>query len=237
MVVSPRRTLIALAACAGAALAIPATASAEVVEIGSTQAAAPSCPSRPCLAVSRTTGYQAGVAGKGGLWNVPADGRIVAWTIRLGKPGPKQTAFFDDRLGGPASAQITVLKTGKKRRHTTVGQGEVERLEPFFGTTAQFPLERSIAVRKGWLVALTVPTWAPALAVGLDDHTTWRASRDRGHCEDTQLQTAQLRLNQLTQYACLYRTAQLTFSATLVTNPAPAPKPNPTPTPKRQASR
>lgn len=237
MAVTSRRILTALAACAGAALAIPATASAEVVEIGSTQSAAPSCPTRPCLAVSRTTGYQAGVASKGGLWNVPADGRIVAWTIRLGTPGPKQTAFFNDRLGGPASAQITVLKTGKKRRHTTVGQGEVERLEPFFGTTAQFPLERSIAVRKGWLVALTVPTWAPALAVGLDNHTTWRASRDRGRCEDTQLQTAQLRLNQLTQYSCLYRTAQLTFSATLVTDPVPAPKPKPKPKRTRRSTR
>jgi hypothetical protein len=230
-----RRTLTALAACFGGALAVPAAASAQVIEIGSAIAATPSCPNRPCLAVSRTTGYQAGVAAKGGLWNVPADGRIVAWTIRLGKPGPKQTAFFNDRLGGPATAQITILKTGPKRRHTTVGQGEVQPLEPFFGTTAQFPLTRSIAVRKGWLVALTVPTWAPALAVGLDNHTTWRASRSRGHCEDTQLQTAQVRLNQLTQYACLYRTAQLTFSATLVTNPAPAPKPKPAP--KSQASR
>jgi hypothetical protein len=234
--VTPRRTLTALAACTGAALAVPATASAQIIEVGSAVSATPSCPNRPCLAVSRTTGYQAGVDSKGGLWNVPANGRIVAWTIRLGKPGPKQIAFFDDRLGGPATAQLTVLQTGPKRRHRTVGQGEVQRLEPFFGTTAQFPLERSIAVRKGWLVALTVPTWAPALAVGMSNHTTWRASRSRGHCEDTQLQTAQVRFNQLAQYACLYRTAQLTFSATLVTDPVPAPTATPKSKPKPPAS-
>ena len=58
----------------------------------------------PCLAVSRTTGYQAKVGADRGLMTIPADGRIVAWTIGLGKPGKKQTAFFDSKLGGPASA-------------------------------------------------------------------------------------------------------------------------------------
>ena len=49
----------------------------------------------------------------------------------------------------------------------------------------QFPLAKSIPVKKGWVVALTVPTWAPALAVGLGADTSWRASRGKGTCEDT----------------------------------------------------
>ena len=51
------------------------------------------------------------------------------------------------------------------------------KLEKYFGKTAQFPLERSIPVKKGYIVALTVPTWAPALALGFGKDTSWRASR------------------------------------------------------------
>jgi len=211
-------------ALAGAALALPAAAGAEVIEIGKTDpAATPSCPTRPCLAVSRTTGYQAKVGATRGLMTVPADGRIVAWTIALGKPGTKQTAFFDSKLGGPASAQITVLNPRRKLRSRAVGQGELQKLAPYFGTTVQFPLKTTIPVKKGWVVALTVPTWAPALAVGLGGDTSWRASRGKGKCEDTGTQTAQTGSNQLAQYYCLYRTARLTYSATLVTDPPPAP--------------
>ena len=36
----------------------------------------------------------------------------------------------------------------------------------------------SLLIRKGWVVALSVPTWAPALAVnGLDNTFAWRAAR------------------------------------------------------------
>ena len=206
-----------------AALALPAAASAEVMEIGKADPpATPSCPSSPCLAVSRTTGYQAKVGATRGLMTIPADGRIVAWTISLGKPGKKQTAFFNSKLGGDPQAQITILNPRRKLRARAVGQGEPQKLTPYFGTTVQFPLKASIPVKKGWIVALSVPTWAPALAVGLGGDTSWRASRGKGKCNDTGNQTAQLAPNQLAQYYCLYRTARLAYSATLVTDP-PAP--------------
>jgi hypothetical protein len=79
-------------------------------------------------------------------------------------------------------------------------------------------------VKKGYVVGLTVPTWAPALTQLLDNGSSWRASRAKGKCDDTDTQTAQTRLRQRTQYRCLYR-AQLTYSATLITTP----KPNKTP--------
>ena len=40
---------------------------------------------------------------------------------------------------------------------------EPQKLEKYFGSTVQFALDKSIPVKKGWLVALTVPTWAPIL--------------------------------------------------------------------------
>lgn len=220
-----RRPLLALLV-SGAALAAPVSAHAEVIEIGAAPpAAAPSCPNRPCLAVSRTTGYQAKVGPTRGVMTVPKDGRIVAWSIALGNPGTQQTAFFNQRLGGEPQAQITILNPRRKLRSRAVAQGEPQQLTPFFGSTPQFALQRSIPVKKGWVVALTVPTWAPALAVGLGSDTSWRASRGRGKCSDTQLQTSQLQPNQLAQYFCLYRTARLTYSATLVSDPAPTTPP------------
>ena len=221
-----RRTLIALAGAAAALAAGPAAASAEIIEVGAVQPPSPpSCPARPCLAVSRTTGYQAKVGTTRSLMTIPKTGRIVAWTIALGNPGAQQTTFFNQRLGGESEAQITILNPRRRLRARAVAQGEPQKLQRYFGSTVQFPLERSIRVRKGWLVALTVPTWAPALAVGLGADTSWRASRGRGKCEDTSNQTAQLAANQLAQYFCLYRTARLTYSATLIPDPPKPPAP------------
>ena len=63
------------------------------------------------------------------------------------------------------------------------------KLEPYFGKTAQFPLETTITVKKGDIVALTVPTWAPALALGFGNDTSWRASRQKSQCTSTSSQT------------------------------------------------
>ena len=218
-----RRLPAATTAAAIVALAVPATVLATEYEIGNTDGPqpAPACPATPCFAISRTTGYQAKVGTKRGLMTIPADGRIVAWSITLGKPGKKQIAFFNQKLGGAASAQITILNPRSKLRSRAVAQGEPQQLEPYFGSTVEFALQKSIPVKKGWVVALSTTTWVPALAVNLGVDTSWRASRGRGTCDDTQSQTAQTQPNQLTQYYCLYRTARLMYTATLITNPTP----------------
>jgi hypothetical protein len=220
MALMPRLSPIAIVAAG--VLAFPALASADIIEVGKLDPpATPSCPAKPCLAVSRTTGYQAKVGATRGLMTIPKNGRIVAWTIALGNPGTKQTQFFNDKLGGESQAQITILNPRRKLRSRAVAQGEPQKLTPYFGSTVQFALEKSIPVKKGWVVALTVPTWAPALAVGLGADSSWRASRGKGTCEDTSTQTTQTMPNQLAQYYCLYRTARLTYTATLVTDPVP----------------
>jgi hypothetical protein len=210
---------------AGAVLAgLAPAAGAQITEVGAIDPpATPSCPAAPCLAVSRTTGYQAKVGVTRGLLTVPADGRIVAWTITLGRPGPKQTAFFNESLGGTSRAGITVLRPGKRLFARVAGESPIQRLEPWFGRAVMFPLPRSLPVRKGYVIALTVPTWAPSLAVGFGNDTSWRASRARGSCQETGRQTAQRRVGQLSRYECLYRTARLTYSATLIPTPRPEP--------------
>ena len=206
-------------------LAFPSIAPARVIEVGALtseqELPVPSCPTRPCFAVSRTTGYQAKVGANRGLMVAPAGGRIVAWTIRLSKPGKSQISFFNRRLGGEASAGLTILKPGKRLFGRVPSQSPIVQLQPFFGQTAQFPLEQSLPVKKGQLVALSVPTWAPALATNLGGDTSWRASRPAGECDDTETQTAQAEVKDLAQYRCLYQRVRLTYTATLVTTPKP----------------
>jgi hypothetical protein len=215
-----RLRLIAAAGALLGALVLAAPASARIIEVGATATeATPTCPSSPCLAVSRTTGYQAKVVDSRAAYVVPRNGKIVAWTISLGSPDERQVEFFEGNYG-EASAGLTILRRGKRLFHRVVGQTPVVELQPYFGQTVQFPLDRSISVKRGQVVALTVPTWAPALTQLVDDGSSWRASRAKNKCNDTDSQTAQSRQGQLAQYRCLYR-ARLTYSATLITDPRP----------------
>ena len=61
-----------------------------------------------------------------------------------------------------------------------LARGPLLKLRPYFGRTSQFPLATSIPVKKGQVIAITVPTWAPALGTGLGGDTSWRASREKG---------------------------------------------------------
>ena len=209
------------------ALALPAAASAKIIEVGEVgDRFPPSCPTNGCEVISRTTAYQTRVAGERRQFVAPADGRVVAWTISLGKPRKRVREYFEDTLGGPAQAGITILRPGERHFGRVTAESPLISLTPFFGTTAQFPLVTSLAVNEGDIIALTVPTWAPALGLGLGRDSIWRASRNKDACADTQKQSAQTDLRDLAQYRCVYRTARLTYSATLITAPVPpdAPK-------------
>jgi len=169
--------------------------------------------------VTRSTGYQAKVGPDRTLYQAPADGRIVAWSIALGKPGPKQTSFFEERYGGPAQAAVVVLDPGKKLARTVVAKAPLQKLTAYFGQAVQFPLEQTLPIRKGQFVGLTVPTWAPALQIGLASDTSWRSSRAKTGCLDTTTQFALLGNRTTATFSCLYRTARLTYSATFVSSP------------------
>src|SRR5215211_2520720 len=98
-----RRLLAGALLAAGLAVALPATADARLEEIGKLERGVQgSCP-RTCLAI-------------------PRDGRIVAWTVSLGKPGPNQTKFFNERLGGESQAALAILQPGAKLTHTVVAK-------------------------------------------------------------------------------------------------------------------
>jgi len=217
---APRRPALIAASVALVCAAAPAAASARIVEVGQAPTEAiPTCPASPCLAVSRTTGYQAKVVDSRAHYVIPANGRIVAFSIRLGAPNKRQIKFFEDNFG-KASAGLAVIRRGDRLFGRVVAASPVMQLSDYFGQTVQFPLDRALKVEKGNVIGLTVPSWAPALSTLTDDGSSWRASRGLKACDNTDSQTAQTAVGALTQYRCLYR-ARLTYTATLITDPKP----------------
>jgi hypothetical protein len=224
---SPYMRLPSIAILAGICLMLllPTGSLATLAEVGvipaTTPPTAPSCPGTPCLAVTRTTGFQVKVGSTRSLVSAPRNGTIVAWTITLGKPNATQVKFFNTNEGGTASAAIAVLRSQPKPNLTykLIAESPVVQLATYFGKTAQFPLASTIQVKKGDLIALAVPTWAPALALGFTNETSWRASRPRSQCSTTSAQSVQTEIGSAVQYYCLYRQARLTYSATLVSTP------------------
>jgi hypothetical protein len=216
---------IAVLVSLAVALVVTTSSLATLAEVGvipeTTPATVPSCPGSPCLAVSRTTGFQVKVGNTHSPLIAPREGRVVAWTIALGKPNATQIKFFNANEGGEASAAIAILRQERKPNlaYRLIAQGPLVKLEKYFGKTAQFPLTTTIPVKKGDIVALSVPTWAPALALGFENTTSWRASRPKKQCTSTSEQTAQSSIGSIVQYICLYKTARLTYSATLISTP------------------
>lgn len=217
-----KRFRVALGAVLAVVLILPATAGATIESVPfDTPFANPSCPESsgvPCKAITRTIGYQAKVGTKRGLMTVAKNGRLVSWTIKLGKPSAAEIKFFEKNYGGPAQASIAVLRTGRKLRARVVAVSPPVTLTKYFGTTVELPLETTIPVEKGWVIGISVPSWAPAFAINLGGDTSWRASRKEKTCNDFSTQTAAA-VNAVPQFYCLYRTEQLTYSARVIANP------------------
>jgi len=214
---------VALAVCLLGAAA--STASAKTYELGATDdATTVSCPDN-CFVVTRTTAMQVRTGTVRYPTTVPRSGRIVAFTLQLGSLSDRQIHFFNGTYGGTSRVQLTVLRQQARpaRSYEVVATTGIFKIQPFFGTTVQFPLKTTLAAQKGDLIALTVPTWAPVLAVNLPKENGWRASR-AGSCTDLLTQTAQMTVGSATQYKCLYQTARVTYSATLIPTPV-APRP------------
>jgi hypothetical protein len=230
MVSMTRRHPITLAVAAAAAMSLlaPSLATARTTELGLAadgSLGTPSCPTTPCLAVTRTTGFQLGLGDRRNPMMAPRTGRIVAFTLRLGKPTVKQVDFFDQQSGGKSQARIAILRPVKSRTKGQVlyklnAQSDPFMVEKYFGKTATFPLYTSLLVRKGWVVAITASTWLPILSVnGLDNKFSWRASRIKPCSDNPERQPPHTTPGTTREYFCTYRPARLTFSATLISTP------------------
>jgi len=248
-----KRPAAAILGTLALAAAIPAVAPASSVElfeignIGTTKPVSkPMCPSQPCEVLVHSTSYQTKVVSSN-FFKASRRGRIVAWTVTLSKPSNAQVAYFRDSssgdLGlGPAKAGITVLKPVKLPRashrsfgYEVVGASPAVRVGGDFGRTATIPLEKTLLVQRGDVVALDVPTWAPALACEgtekvvkegklrtackASGNWAWRASRAKSVCSPERglPPTDQAYYHgSVGEYECLYHGARLMYSATLM---------------------
>lgn len=176
-------------------------------EIGKTKKTPkPSCPtskqdnppaSETCQAVGEVTGLQTRAAGEVNPYKVPADGRLVAWSIDLSRPDESEIKFFTDApAGGPdvengvgwgdPSARISVLKKLKHQRFKLTKQSSKVELSSQYGKSPIFTMRKPLRVKAGQFVAITTANWFPNLAhdapVTTQAGDVWLASRGAKHC-------------------------------------------------------
>jgi hypothetical protein len=208
--------LVVLAGGAGAATGSDAT-----VVLGSTASVPdPSCPDLPCQAVGSVTGFQVATDQSQLPFRVPRDGKVKAWTLTLAQPTNEQRTFFNGFFGTPPQARLSILRRVPETdppRYSLRRQGSVRVLSPYLGQTVKFGA--SLRVEQGDIVALTIPTWAPAFAQDLSAKNSWRASREEGECTnstDIRQGEPQQQVGRRATYACRYSTARLLYTATVV---------------------
>jgi hypothetical protein len=223
-----KRTLLLVSALI-AALALPSSASARVVELGSVaDDANPSCPGNPCEAAVRVTALQGRASGgPRNPFYIRRDGYIVAFTVELSEPTAEQVDFFNDNFGSPAQVRLSVLRRGDTRRtrlnYRLIGQTENFEVNRYFGSSPTFVLPEPLRVRKTNWIAITVPTWAPIFANNLGRSDWWRASRAKNSCDAPRSlrQFALSDLREVNVFGCSYSGARLLYTATYIPDPRP----------------
>jgi hypothetical protein len=223
-----KRSLL-LISLVGAALALPPSASARIVEIGAVgDPVNPSCPGDPCEAAVRVTALQGSIAGgRENPYYIRRDGYIVAFTLKLAAPTAEQVTFFNDNFGTPSQARLSVLRRGDTRKsrlnYRLVAQSELFELDRYFGSSPTFVLQEPLRVRKTNWIAITVPTWAPIFANNLTRSDWWRSSRAKNSCDPPRSlrQFALSDLREVNVFGCTYSGARLLYTATYVPDPKP----------------
>ncbi len=227
-----------LAAIGAASSLSPAAASAQIVELGvpKTPLVAPVCPSTVSasnctIILTQVTALETIRDGVAYPTTVTKAGKIAAFTVglsRLDKSATKATTdihFLDSSYGGTTQVGITVLKpVGKKkfRRWAVAASSPIYHVQPYLGQVVQFPLDTSIPVVPGEVIALTTPTWAPVLSFNLPTTKfAYRQSRTANCTRPAASTQAQTTVGQSVRYLCDYPGTRVEYSATEITNPVP----------------
>jgi hypothetical protein len=221
-----KRLLLVIAAVAGV-VALPAPASARIIELGSVaDPVEPGCPEDPCSAAVRVTGLQGRASGgPKHPYYIRRDGHIVAFTVRLGDPNAEQLEFFTSNFGSPSQVRLSVLRRGDTRRtrlnYRLLAQSQLFELDRYFGSSPTFVLPEPLRVHRGNWIAITVPTWAPMWVPELGRSNWWRGSRAKDSCDSLRPQFALSALREVNVFGCTYKGGRLLYTATYVPDPRP----------------
>ena len=244
VMIMKRFSLVTAGLLAAGLAAVPAVAEAKIVELGQTATpiSAPSCPkgvklSQCFIVLARTTAIQTTSDGVINPTIVKNSGWIVSFTVGLSnlssstKTEQSVLKGLDSTYGTPQLA-LTVLQPAANNKYTVVAQSGIYHVTPFLGQVLQEPLSlpptfttfTAIPVKKGEVIGLTVPTWAPVLTYNLTSSKfTYRQSRTTNCKVAAGSQTAQLTVGGSARYQCNYTGTRVQYSATEVVN-TPYPK-------------
>jgi hypothetical protein len=232
--------LVTVGLIAAVVAVAPGIASAKMVQLGqtATPVAAPVCPkgvqpSQCFIILTRTTAVQAASDAVAYPTTVKSDGWIVSFTVGLSKLSTNTTTerkylhLLDTAYNGTPQLAITVLKPGPGNRYTVAAQSATFHLIPFLGQVLQEPLSlppsftafTALPVKKGEVVGLSVPTWAPVLSYNLNaSKFSYRQSR-AGNCKNAaSTETAQMSVGATARYLCSYTGTRVEYTATEITN-------------------
>ncbi len=214
---------------------------------------------RACVAEGKVTGFQVFQKGaRGKNFVVPFNrAKVIAWSIQLANPtaktsrryGAAQRPYFNRLFGSPSKARISILrqvKGGAKYppRYRLIRASGTQTLNRYFGTEIKFAI-KPLNVIRGDIVALTIPTWAPAFWVPMacspgirgranpatcaraQKANTWRGSRAPGKCgigtnardrpnDALRRSHPQQKINSTKRYGCYYDGGRLLYKATVV---------------------
>ncbi|HEU4927728.1 MAG TPA: hypothetical protein VFT24_11790 [Vicinamibacterales bacterium] len=224
-----RKKLLVLIGTIAAALLVATVALGRVAELGTTLGDhTAACPDN-CQAIGQVSGFQIQQGTRKNPYRLRSYGKVVAFSVKLGKPNASQIQFFNKLFGGPPQMMITVLKPytpkkGEKRqpnKYLLAGASPLFDLTNYFGSEPTFALPRPLTIKPGYIVGITVPTWAPAFSVNLGDDMQWRSSRDPKNCDDVRQDAAQDIRGSARTYGCVYKTARLLYTVTYIPDPKP----------------
>jgi len=232
------RHALAFAALCAALIGVVAVSSAGAKQakvLGKTRhTPPPDCPKdtaqHPCEGIGSVTGFPLVADGEKRPMNVRHDGKLVAWAIDASRPKKSQRNFFSSlfkssRYGKTPTARIAVIKHKGTTKYKLLRQSPVVKLAGALGRKQLITLDKPLTIRKGQIVALTVPTWASNFASHISrDKNRWRASRSRRNCAPSSSDESAVRrfarksrpqqkIGSVRGYGCDYTSARLLYWA------------------------
>jgi hypothetical protein len=217
--------------------ALPAVAYAAYTELGATKSpiVAPVCPSNVAAAqctiiLTRVTALETIRDGTAYPTTVKQAGRITAFSVGLSLLSSNKSTrksfihYLDTTYGGTTRVAITVLRPGGGKKTDfswqVVAESPVYHVEPYLGSVVEIPLESTLEVKPGDVIALTTPTWAPVLTIAVDNKKfAYRQSRSTNCSGPPSTNQAQMTSGQTADYKCDYPGTRLEYSATEVYYP------------------